>query len=138
LAAPVRSASGALDENVPPLPSTCTASVAVQLVALFLFVSSAALAQGVPQRRSSSRAGITPTSATRALEGARQDTATLRGRTLFRGEPLAIPTVIASVGPYLVLLDAASDSKLTVVRKLDGRLAWRLGRAGRGPGEFSS
>lgn len=134
--APVNSARGTLEKNAPPLPSTCTASVAVQLVGLFLLVSSAALAQGVLQRRPASQAGTMPTSATRALEGTRQDTATLRGRTLFRGEPLAIPTAIASVGPYLVLLDAASDFKLTVVRKLDGLVAWRLGRTGRGPGEF--
>jgi hypothetical protein len=99
----------------------------------FLLVSSAALLQGAHQRQPAARTGSTQMS---AIAGAGQDTAALRGRTLFSGEPLAIPTAIASVGPYLVLLDAGSEFKITVLRKRDGLMAWRLGRRGRGPGEF--
>jgi hypothetical protein len=132
----VNSTRGALDENVPPLPSACTASVAAYLALLLVLATNAAIGQAALNGRPVSSAGTIPTFATPRQAGAGQEYAALRGRTLFRGEPLAIPIAIASVGPYLALLDVGSDFKITVLRKLDGVVAWRLGRRGRGPGEF--
>ncbi|MBE0594005.1 MAG: hypothetical protein IH616_16550 [Gemmatimonadales bacterium] len=51
-------------------------------------------------------------------------------------DALALPTGLALVGDYLVVLDAASDSVLHVVDRRDGSLFRSLGRRGRGPGEF--
>ncbi|HEX6938777.1 MAG TPA: BF3164 family lipoprotein [Longimicrobiales bacterium] len=52
-------------------------------------------------------------------------------------EFLGLPRDIEVVGPHLVILDAATDSVVTVVRREDGRLVRAFGRRGEGPGEYS-
>jgi hypothetical protein len=49
---------------------------------------------------------------------------------------LAIPTRLIVDGPWVFVLDAASDSVLHQFRLEDGALYQSLGRRGRGPGEF--
>lgn len=60
----------------------------------------------------------------------------LTGTVLAASSALALPTRIAVVGDYLVVLDAASDSALHVLDRRSGRLVRSLGRRGEGPGEF--
>jgi hypothetical protein len=60
----------------------------------------------------------------------------LESTVINASDALALPTGLALVGDYLVVLDAASDSVLHVVDRRDGRLVRSLGRRGRGPGEF--
>ena len=61
---------------------------------------------------------------------------TLTGTVLNAAPALAIPTSLAVVGDYLVVIDAASDSALHVLDRHTGRLVRSVGRRGKGPGEF--
>jgi len=49
---------------------------------------------------------------------------------------LALPTRVLVQGEWLVVLDAASDSVVRIIRRADGSLYQSLGPHGRGPGEF--
>ena len=61
----------------------------------------------------------------------------LTGTVLNASPALALPTRLAVVGGYLVVIDAASDSALHVLDRHTGRLVRSAGRRGKGPGEFS-
>ena len=65
------------------------------------------------------------------------DPIALASETVTDADFLALPSQIEVVGPNLVILDAASDSAVAVVRREDGALVRRFGRRGEGPGEFS-
>lgn len=60
----------------------------------------------------------------------------LEGRVLPGSTSLALPSEIEVVGDRLVLIDAAADSVIHVLDRVDGRPVRSFGRRGGGPGEF--
>jgi hypothetical protein len=62
--------------------------------------------------------------------------ATLTATVVSEATDLALPTRLLVRGPWIFVLDAASDSAVHLFRLDDGALYQSLGRRGRGPGEF--
>lgn len=60
------------------------------------------------------------------------------GTDLSESQLFGLPADIAVVGPFLVMLDQASDSVMHVVDAITGAHLTQLGRRGEGPGEFKS
>lgn len=71
------------------------------------------------------------------LDHSRFDPIALTSEVVTDADFLALPKEIEVVGEYLALLDAASDSAVTVIRRDDGALVRAFGRRGDGPGEFA-
>ena len=71
------------------------------------------------------------------LDHSRFDPVRLASEVVTDADFLGLPKEIEVVGQYLVLLDAASDSAVHVVRREDGALVRAFGRRGEGPGEFT-
>jgi hypothetical protein len=59
----------------------------------------------------------------------------VRGRVVAKGDFLALPSRVAPVRDYLLVVDDAAESRLHVLGS-DGRLVRSFGRTGAGPGEF--
>jgi TolB-like 6-blade propeller-like len=100
-------------------------------------LAAALVAGAAAQRRSrahgpESGAGGAPC----ASPGLRGSEAVLSATVLSEASSLAIPTRLIVDGPWIFVLDAASDSVLHQFRLEDGTLYQSLGRRGRGPGEF--
>lgn len=57
-------------------------------------------------------------------------------RVLNRSDELGIPYRLATVGPWLVVIDVASDEALHAIDRETGELTRSFGRRGEGPGEF--
>lgn len=95
-----------------------------------------ALALGVVATGLAARTEQPPPVATGAfdLDGAAMPM--LTGTVLNASTDLALPTSLAVVGDYLVVIDAASDSVLHLLDRHTGRFVRSLGRRGKGPGEF--
>jgi hypothetical protein len=64
--------------------------------------------------------------------------ATLSATVVSEASDLALPTRLLLHDPWILVLDAASDSVLHLFRLEDGALLQSLGRRGRGPDEFWS
>lgn len=62
----------------------------------------------------------------------------LKGRVAYDGEHLALPTLLVTVGEYLVGVDNRADTLLYVLDRQSGQLLRSFGRRGEGPGEFRS
>jgi hypothetical protein len=73
-----------------------------------------------------------------APPGLERGGATLTATVVSEASDLALPTRVLVHGPWIFVLDAASDSVLHLFRRDDGALVQSLGRRGRGPGEFWS
>lgn len=71
------------------------------------------------------------------LDHSRFDPIELSSEIVTEADFLALPKEIEVVGPYLAILDAASDSAVTVIRREDGAMVRAFGRRGDGPGEFA-
>ncbi len=67
---------------------------------------------------------------------ARGDALELTGEVLHEGAELGLPSDVVSAGEYLVILDAAGDPALHLLRRSDGALLRSAGRSGEGPGEY--
>jgi hypothetical protein len=101
----------------------------------------ALLSTGVAARiasRADASDGLVPEGAACSARGPGTGGSVLRAAVVSEADELGFPTRLLVQGPWALVLDAASDSVLHLIRLPNGALYQSLGRRGRGPGEFWS